>query len=117
MIRRRILITVTLMTTVTLSALAAAKDSGTTTLKDIQPAGLTDKSHKNQVYDLSFASSAGKDYTCRTSEKKSIKATDLVVGSNLSYQIDGDKAKVKTSAGKQLDCKIVRVALASPAPQ
>src|SRR4051812_19825424 len=77
---------------------------------DLQLAGTTDKNHKHQQYDLSFVSSTGKDYTCRTSEKKSVKATDFVVGSSLNFQVDGNKGKVKTSAGKELNCTIVRVA-------
>ena len=55
-------------------------------------------------------SSTGKDYTCRTSESKSVKATDLVVGSTVNYKIDEEKAKLKTSAGKEFSCVIVRVA-------
>jgi hypothetical protein len=92
------------------SILGGTKDSGTTILKDFQPAGTTDKHHKNQQYDLLFASAAGKEYTCRTSEKNSVKATDYVVGTNLTYKIDDNKAKVKTSSGKELTCTIVRVA-------
>ena len=104
------------VTVIALSALAATKDSGTTTLKDVQPAGTTDKKHKQQ-YDLSFVSSTGKDYTCRTSEKKEVKATDLVVGSTVNYQVNGDKGKLKTSAGKEVSCVIVRVANAAAAPK
>lgn len=106
----RRLIGLTVLTMVTLSAVAATKDSGTTTLKDVQPAGITDKKHKHQQFDLSFVTSTGKDYTCRTAEKTKVKATDLLVGSNVNYQVDGNKAKVKTSAGKQLSCTIVRAA-------
>jgi gentisate 1,2-dioxygenase len=106
----RKLISLTVLTVVASSLLAATKESGTTTLKDFQPAGTTGKNHKHQQYDLSFVTSTGKDYTCRTSEKTSVKATDFVVGSNVSYQVDGTKGKVKSSAGKSLDCKIVRVA-------
>src|SRR3954469_4813523 len=106
----RRLIALTVLTMVTFSVVAANKNSGTTTLKDVQPAGTTDKNHKHQQYDLSFVSSTGKDYTCRTSEKKSVKATDFVVGSSLNFQVDGNKGKVKTSAGKELNCTIVRVA-------
>ena len=98
---------------VALGALAAPKDSGTTTLKDVKPAGTPDKNQKQQ-YDLFFVSSAGKDYTCRTSEKKSIKATELVVGSTVNYKIEEEKAKLKTSAGKEFGCVIVRVANAAP---
>jgi len=113
----RRLIALTLLTMVTLNAIAGTKDSGTTTLKDVQPAGTTDKQHKHQQYDLSFVSASGKDYTCRTSEKTSVKATDLVVGSNVNYQIDGNKGKVKTATGKQLSCTIVRVADVAATPK
>ncbi len=113
----RRLVALTALTVGTFIVGAATKDSGTTTLKDVQPAGTTDKNHKHQQYDLSFMSSTGKDYTCRTSEKKSVKATDFVVGSNVNYQVDGNKGKVKSSAGKQLSCTIVRVANVAAAPE
>ncbi len=113
----RRLIALTTLTIVALSAVAATKESGTTTLKDVQPAGTTDKKHKHQQYDVSFLSSTGKDYTCRTSQKASVKATDLVVGSNVNYQVNGDKGKLKTTAGKQLSCTIVRVANAAATPK
>jgi hypothetical protein len=106
----RRLIQVTLLALVALSAIAATKDTGTTTLKDVQPVGTTDKQHKHQQYDLSFASASGRDYTCRTAENTSVKATDLVVGGSATYEVNGDKGKVKTAAGKQLSCTIVRVA-------
>jgi hypothetical protein len=110
----RRLIALTALTMVALSALAATKDSGTTTLKEVQPAGTTDKKQKHQRYDLSFVSSTtGMHYTCRTGEKTSVKATDFVVGSTVNYKINGDKAKVKTSAGKEVSCIIVRVAHAA----
>ena len=109
--RRLIALTVLMM--FTFSVEAAKKNSGTTTLKDVQPAGTTDKDHKHQQYDLSFASSTGEDYTCRTSPKKSVNATDFIVGSNVNYEVDGNKGKVKSSAGKQLNCTIVRVANAA----
>lgn len=108
-VQMRNLILVTLLTLVSLSASAATKDSGTTALKDVQPAGTTDKKHKQQ-YDLSFASTSGNDYTCRTNEKTSVKATDFVVGNDVTYEINGNKGKVKTAAGKQLSCTIVRAA-------
>jgi uncharacterized protein YcfJ len=108
--------TVALLTlAITITATAGSKIEGATTLKDFQPAGTVDKDHKNQQYDLSFAA-AGKQYTCRTSEKKSINATDFIVGSDVKYQIDGNKGKVKNSSGKQIECTVVRVADAS-APQ
>ncbi len=80
---------------------------GSTTLKDLQPTGNTDKkNNKTQQYDISFTE-AGHDYTCRTTEK--IKATDFVVGNQLKFEIDGDKAKLKNAQGKELKCTIVRV--------
>jgi hypothetical protein len=106
-------IALTVLTMITLSAVAATKDSGTTTLREVQPAGTTDKKQKHQRYDLSFVSSTGMDYTCRTGEKTSVKATDFIVGSTVNYKINGDKAKVKTSAGKEVSCVIVRVAHAA----
>lgn len=111
----RILMTLTIGLVFTVSAVAGSKDSGKTTLKDFQPAGTTDKKHKNQQYDLSFVTQSGKDYTCRTPEKTKMKATDFVVGSDLSYEVNGNKGKVKTSSGKQVSCAVVRVANAQSA--
>ena len=104
-----------------ITAVAGSKIEGTTTLKDFQPFGTIDKkTHKNQQYDLSFAA-LGKLYTCRSVEKESLKATDFVVGSDVKYEISGDKGKVKSASGKQVECTIVRVAelpaAASAAPQ
>jgi hypothetical protein len=98
-----------LMMAIAITAAAGSKLEGTTTLKDFQPTGTTDKNHKNQQYDLSFAAS-GKQYTCRTNEKQSLKATDFVVGSDLKYEIGGNKGKLKSTTGKQVECTIVRVA-------
>jgi hypothetical protein len=92
-----------------LNASAAKKDGGATTLKDVQPAGTTDtKEKKNQQYDFSFDAS-GNHYTCRTSPKTSVKVIDFVVGTDLKYELDGDKGKLKTTAGKQVKCTVVRV--------
>jgi hypothetical protein len=92
-----------------LTASAAKKDEGTTTLQDVQPAGTTDtKDKKNQQYDFIFEVS-GNHYTCRTSPKTSVKAIDFVVGSEVKYQVDGDKGKLKTTAGKEVKCTVVRV--------
>ena len=110
-------IALALLTMITLSAVAGTKDSGTTTLKDVQPAGTTDKNHKHQQYDLSFVSSAGMDYTCRTSEKTSVKATDFVVGSTVNYQVNGNNGKIKTTVGKEVKCTIVRVANTGATPK
>lgn len=92
-----------------LTASAAKKETGTTALKDFQPAGTTGKDHKHQQYDISFVTSTHQ-YTCRTPEKKSLNATDWVVGSQINYQIEGNKGKVKSSTGKEVNCMIVRVA-------
>jgi uncharacterized protein YcfJ len=36
-------------------------------------------------------------------------ATDFVVGTDVTYKIDGNKAKIKTPQNKEVGCKIVRV--------
>jgi hypothetical protein len=92
-----------------LTASAAKKDAGTTALKDVQPAGTTDtKDKKKQQYDFMFEAS-GNHYTCRSSPKTSVKAIDFVVGSDVKYELDGDEGKLKTTAGKQVKCTVVRV--------
>jgi hypothetical protein len=95
--------------TIAITAAAGSKTEGITMLKDFQPTGMTDKTHKNQQYDLSFAAS-GRQYTCRTNEKESLKATDFIVGSEVKYEIGGNKGKLKSSSGKQVECTVVRVA-------
>jgi hypothetical protein len=98
-------------------AFAANKESGSTTLKDVQPAGTTDKKHKKQQFDLSFATSKN-EYTCRTNENQKVQATDFVVGSSIDYKIDGNKGHVKsTSTGKSAKCTLVRVAALTATPQ
>jgi hypothetical protein len=42
-----------------------------------------------------------------------VKATDFVVGSDVKYEVDGDKGQLKTPAGKQVKCTVVRVEKAS----
>ena len=98
-----------------MTAVAGSKIERTTTQKDFQPAGTTDKkTHKHQQYDLSFVAQ-GKQYTCRTNENESLKATDFVVGSGMEFEISGTKGKVKSASGKKAECSVVRVA-ESPAP-
>jgi hypothetical protein len=87
---------------------AAEKQKGITNLKDVQPAGITDKKNKNQQFDFTF-DAAGMHYTCRSSHSKSVKATDFVVGSDVNYEIKGHKGKLKNTAGKQVECTVVRV--------
>ena len=111
------MVVVTLMLLVAPNAIAGRKESGNTTLKDVQAVGVTNKKQKHQQYDISFASTSGKDYICRTGEKEKVKATDLVVGSSVAYEVNGDKGKVKTSSGKQLNCTIVRVANTAATPK
>jgi hypothetical protein len=95
-------------------AFGGSNVEGTATLKDFQPYGTKDKEHKHQGYDFSFQSQ-DKSYTCRTDPKNSIKATDFVVGAEVKYKVDHNKAKIKNPQGKEVQCKIVRVeALASP---
>jgi hypothetical protein len=103
-----------LVLTMSIPALADKKLQGTTTLKDSQPAGMKGKDQKHQAYDLSFTTT-DKSYTCRTDPNKSMNATDFVVGGSIKYEIDGQKAKIKTSEGKQVECKIVRVEAVAPA--
>ncbi len=91
------------------SALAAEKQSGTTKLVNVEPAGTTDKKHKHQQYDFTFDAQTH-EYTCRSKEGDKINATDFVVGSNVDYQVKGNKGKVKGSTGKEVSCTIVRVA-------
>jgi hypothetical protein len=88
----------------------AGKIKGNTTLKDSQTAGVKDKDHKHQAYDL-FFDAEGKTYTCRTDSNKSMNATDFVVGSTMKYELDGDKAKLETPEGKKVECKVVRVGM------
>ena len=97
--------------------LAGNKESGNTTLKNVQPAGTTDKQHKKQQYDLTFATSKN-EYTCRTNENQKVNATDWVVGSAVSYKVNGNKGELKnTQSNKDVKCTIVRVAAAGASQQ
>lgn len=97
--------------------MAANKESGSSTLKDVQPAGTTDKQHKKQQFDLTFTSSKN-EYTCRTNENQKVHATQFVVGSPITYKVDGNKGDVKsTQSGKGAKCTLVRVAALSATPQ
>jgi hypothetical protein len=92
----------------TASAVAASKESGQTTLKDLEPVSTTSKKDKHQQFDFSFEAS-GKKYSCRTGFDKSVNATDFVVGTDVQYEIKGNSGKLKSSSGKQVKCTIVRV--------
>jgi hypothetical protein len=101
--RLSVLLLVVLVGTLQLSA---GKQKGTATLRDFQPAGTTDKKNKTQKFDVSF-DAAGNNYTCRTKDK--VKATEFVVGHDVTYQLDNDKVKLKNPDGKELKCTVVRV--------
>ena len=98
-------------------ALAGNKESGSTTLTNVQPAGTTDKQHKKQQFDLTFSTSKN-EYTCRTNENQKLQATQFVVGTTVNYKIDGNKGEVKsTTSGKNAKCTLVRVAALTATPQ
>ncbi len=97
-----------------LTASAGNKQKGTATLKNLEPTGTTSKEHKHQQFDLTFVAQS-KQYTCRTSSKSKVNATDYVVGDNITYQIDGNKAKLKNSRGEETKCTVVRVQIVSSA--
>jgi hypothetical protein len=107
---RKLLFVLTLVMMLTGAGLAANKESGSSTLKNVEPAGTTDKKHKKQQFDLTFASSKN-EYTCRTNENQKVQATQFVVGSAITYTVNGSKGDVKnTQSGKNAKCTIVRVA-------
>ena len=91
-----------------LPADAGNKLKGVGPLKDLQPAGTTDKKHKHQQFDFTFIA-AGNQYTCRSKEGDKVKATDFPVGSDITYEVDGEKGKVKSNSGKKVSCTIMRV--------
>jgi hypothetical protein len=87
---------------------ASTKLKGDTTLKDFQPAGTTDKKNKHQRFDFTFDAS-GTEYVCRSPEGAKLKATDFPVNSDITYEVDKDKGKVKNKQGKEVKCTLVRV--------
>jgi hypothetical protein len=114
---RKLLALIVMAVFVSSLASAANKESGSTTLTNVQPAGTTDKKHKKQQYDLSFMSPKN-DYTCRTNENEKVNATDWVVGSSISYKINGNKGEIKnTQSNKNVKCLVVRVAAAGTPAQ
>src|SRR3974390_1117523 len=115
---RKLLSWALLIATLTGVGMAANQESGRSTLKDVQPAGTTDKKHKKQQYDLTFTSSKN-EYTCRTNEKDKVNAIDWVVGSPVRYKGTGNKGELKNpQSNKNVKCTVVRVAAAgAPATQ
>ena len=106
-----------IMLLILLTALLASadkKEQGTTSLKDFQPAGTTDKKHKHQQFDFIF-DAPNAEYTCRSKEGAKLKAVDWPVGSEISFEINKDKGKVKNQKGKNVDCTIMRVDPVKPA--
>ena len=91
-----------------LPATAGDKLTGTTSLKDFQPAGTTSKKHKHQQFDFTFDAS-GTEYTCRSAEGSKLKATEFPVGSDITYEVDKDKGQVKNASGKKVKCTMMRV--------
>jgi hypothetical protein len=114
---RKGLVVPLLVLLVATSANAAKKQTGTTKLLDVQPAGTTDtKNKKKQQFDFSFET-GGHHYVCRTGPKTSVKATDFVVGSQVQYEVKGDKGKLKNTEGEDVKCTVVRVEKASAPAQ
>jgi hypothetical protein len=113
--RKPIALLIVVLFVATLAA-AADKDSGTTTLKDVQPAGTTDKEHKKQQFDLTFDSSTH-EYTCRTNENQKVQATEFPVSVTIQYKISGNKGEIKTLTGKSAKCTVMRVAPLTATPQ
>jgi len=105
----RTLLAFSLALGLTATAAAAQKETGTTKLINVEPAGTTDKDHKRLQYDFTFDGKT-QEYSCRSKEKTKINATDFVVGTNIDYEVKGNNGKVKSSTGKEVDCTIVRVA-------
>ena len=116
---RKLTVVALLAGAMAIPALAGQKVTGDTILKDLQPAGVADKhakKSKQQVFDLTF-DATGNEYICRTNADKSVNVTNFVVGSSVSYEIDGKKAKIKTPNDKKVSCTIVRVAVIPVAPR
>ena len=105
---RRVLWWSSLVLALVLPAAAGPKDKGTTKLKDLRPVGVTDKKNKHQQFEFTFAS-ATRQYECRTKPGEKVNAAEWMVGGDISYEVNGDKIKLKSESGKKEDCKIVRV--------
>jgi FPC/CPF motif-containing protein YcgG len=91
-----------------LPAMASNKEKGAATLKDFQPAGTTDKKHKHQQFDFTFVA-MGTQYTCRSPEGTKLKATEFPVNSEITFEVDKDKGRVKNESGKEVKCTVMRV--------
>ena len=118
MMRKRIVLLLVVLTCALPAMAGSSKVKGSTTLKDFQPAGTTNKKHKHQQFDFIFAAE-GTQYTCRSKEGEKLKATDFPVGSDITYEVNKDKGNLKNKAGKSVNCTMMRIEKASeaaPAP-
>ncbi|HZD33540.1 MAG TPA: hypothetical protein VE779_17985 [Candidatus Angelobacter sp.] len=107
---RKLLFVALLIASLARTVMAGNKESGSSILKNVEPAGTTDKQHKKQQYDLTFAGTKN-EYTCRTNENQKVQATQFVVGSAMTFSVNGNKGEVKdTQSGKSVKCTVVRVA-------
>ncbi len=106
--QRKLIAALILVLACALPAVAGDKQKGSTALKDFGPAGTPGKNQKHQQFDFTFVVS-GTQLTCRSSEGTKLKATEFPVGSDISYEVDKDKAKVKNKSGKEVKCTVVRV--------
>ncbi|MGI8771562.1 MAG: hypothetical protein ACR2JE_08995 [Acidobacteriaceae bacterium] len=98
------------------SGRAYAKTWDTATLKDVQPLTAPSKHDKHQGYDLSISDN-GEVYTCRYDGKGSFKPTDYPVGSQVTFNLNGQKGKMRDMAGQhQVSCRVVRVESAGSRP-
>jgi hypothetical protein len=97
----------------------AAKSWDTATLTDVRPLAPPSnakKENKHQQYDL-VVTDKGETYTCRYDGKGSFKPTEFPVGSNVRFQLNGQKGEVKNERGdSSAKCKIVRVEVAKQQP-
>jgi hypothetical protein len=73
------------------NATATSKDSGQTTLKDLQPVGVTDDKHKTQQYDLLFVAPSGKDSPAARGEKQ-ITSNGFRRRRDLTYMVNGKQS-------------------------
>ena len=107
---RRLPIVTALIMAMALPSFAAKKVSGTTTLKDCQPANTPDNSKKNkthQTFDLSF--DAEGRITRAVLLRTSRRMRRILWWAARSTMSRRAKATIKTSEGKKLQCTVVRV--------
>jgi hypothetical protein len=84
------------------------KRSDQATLSDVQPTNFGPAKKKHQQYDFSVLT-AGRSYSCRTSEDHNTNATNFMVGSTITFVSNGKNGEIKTEYGKTAHCTITRV--------